>query len=86
MSSFPCRKLCSFFLFYGKYLFLGVRQNTHLALFFCPLSYSFSLFQDEAEDDSDLSDYGDESDGKKDVLAEPFFMLIGEVFELRGSK
>lgn len=45
-----------------------------------------SLFQDETEDDSDLSDYGDETDGKKDVLAEPFFMLIGEVFELRGSK
>lgn len=38
------------------------------------------------EDDSDLSDYGDEADGKRDVLAEPFFMLIGEVFELRGSK
>ncbi|XP_060783876.1 sorting nexin-25 isoform X5 [Neoarius graeffei] len=42
------------------------------------------LTEDEAEDDSDLSDYGDEADGKKDVLAEPFFMLIGEVFELRG--
>ncbi|KAK2838686.1 hypothetical protein Q7C36_013500 [Tachysurus vachellii] len=44
----------------------------------------FSHQEDEAEDDSDLSDYGDEVDGKKDVLAEPFFMLIGEVFELRG--
>ncbi|GAA6089809.1 sorting nexin-25 [Tachysurus ichikawai] len=44
----------------------------------------FSHQEDEAEDDSDLSDYGDEADGKKDVLAEPFFMLIGEVFELRG--
>ncbi|XP_062856486.1 sorting nexin-25 [Trichomycterus rosablanca] len=44
----------------------------------------FSHQEDEAEDDSDLSDYGDEVDGKKDALAEPFFMLIGEVFELRG--
>lgn len=25
-------------------------------------------------------------DGKKDSLAEPCFMLIGEIFELRGSK
>ncbi|XP_065098291.1 sorting nexin-25 [Paramisgurnus dabryanus] len=40
--------------------------------------------QDEADDDSDLSDYGDETDGKKDALAEPCFMLIGEIFELRG--
>uniref|UniRef100_A0A8C2GH06 Sorting nexin 25 n=1 Tax=Cyprinus carpio TaxID=7962 RepID=A0A8C2GH06_CYPCA len=40
--------------------------------------------QDEGEDDSDLSDYGDETDGKKDALAEPCFMLIGEIFELRG--
>ncbi|KAI4904914.1 hypothetical protein NFI96_033161 [Prochilodus magdalenae] len=44
----------------------------------------FSHQEDEAEDDSDLSDYGDDVDGKKDDLAEPFFMLIGEVFELRG--
>ncbi|XP_072520148.1 sorting nexin-25 [Salminus brasiliensis] len=44
----------------------------------------FSHQEDEADDDSDLSDYGDEADGKKDDLAEPFFMLIGEVFELRG--
>ncbi|XP_030622570.1 sorting nexin-25 [Chanos chanos] len=44
----------------------------------------FSHQEDEAEDDSDLSDYGDESDGKKDALAEPCFMLIGEIFELRG--
>lgn len=42
--------------------------------------------QEEAEDDSDLSDYGDEMDGKKDALAEPCFMLIGEIFELRGSE
>ncbi len=44
------------------------------------------MCQDEGEDDSDLSDYGDETDGKKDALAEPCFMLIGEIFELRGSE
>lgn len=38
------------------------------------------------EEDSDLSDYGDDVDGKKEALAEPCFMLIGEIFELRGSK
>uniref|UniRef100_A0A7N8Y354 Sorting nexin 25 n=1 Tax=Mastacembelus armatus TaxID=205130 RepID=A0A7N8Y354_9TELE len=32
----------------------------------------------------DLSDYGDDVDGRKEALAEPFFMLIGEIFELRG--
>lgn len=42
--------------------------------------------QEEVEEDSDLSDYGDDVDGKKDSLAEPCFMLIGEIFELRGSK
>lgn len=42
--------------------------------------------QEDDEDDSDLSDYGDEPDGKKDALAEPCFMLIGEIFELRGSE
>ncbi|GAB1293139.1 Sorting nexin-25 [Apodemus speciosus] len=40
--------------------------------------------QEEIEEDSDLSDYGDDVDGKKDALAEPCFMLIGEIFELRG--
>ncbi|XP_067374722.1 sorting nexin-25 isoform X1 [Channa argus] len=44
----------------------------------------FSHAEEEADDDSDLSDYGDEVDGKKDALAEPCFMLIGEIFELRG--
>uniref|UniRef100_A0AAY4BIF6 Sorting nexin 25 n=1 Tax=Denticeps clupeoides TaxID=299321 RepID=A0AAY4BIF6_9TELE len=39
---------------------------------------------EDTDDDSDLSDYGEELDGRKDVLAEPFFMLIGEIFELRG--
>lgn len=49
-------------------------------------SYDFSAPQEEAEEDSDLSDYGDDVDGRKDSLAEPCFMLIGEIFELRGSK
>ncbi|XP_076023956.1 sorting nexin-25 [Genypterus blacodes] len=44
----------------------------------------FSHTEEEAEDDSDLSDSGDEADGRKDALAEPCFMLIGEIFELRG--
>ncbi|XP_051506282.1 sorting nexin-25-like isoform X2 [Myxocyprinus asiaticus] len=44
----------------------------------------FSHQEDEGEDDSDLSDYGDETEGRKDALAEPCFMLIGEIFELRG--
>uniref|UniRef100_A0A5F9C2P7 Sorting nexin 25 n=1 Tax=Oryctolagus cuniculus TaxID=9986 RepID=A0A5F9C2P7_RABIT len=42
------------------------------------------FLQEETEEDSDLSDYGDDMDGKKDSLAEPCFMLIGEIFELRG--
>ncbi|XP_044873250.1 sorting nexin-25 isoform X4 [Mauremys mutica] len=42
--------------------------------------------EEETEEDSDLSDYGDEVDGKRDALAEPCFMLIGEIFELRGNK
>lgn len=46
----------------------------------------FCTPQEEIEEDSDLSDYGDDVDGKKDALAEPCFMLIGEIFELRGSK
>ncbi|XP_057393395.1 sorting nexin-25 isoform X3 [Balaenoptera acutorostrata] len=44
----------------------------------------FSHQEEEAEEDSDLSDYGDDMDGRKDSLAEPCFMLIGEIFELRG--
>ncbi|TNN66023.1 Sorting nexin-25 [Liparis tanakae] len=44
----------------------------------------FSHNEEEADDDSDLSDYGDEPDGRRDALAEPCFMLIGEIFELRG--
>ncbi|XP_053315130.1 sorting nexin-25 isoform X4 [Spea bombifrons] len=44
----------------------------------------FSHQEEETEEDSDLSDYGDDVDGKKDALAEPCFMLIVEIFELRG--
>lgn len=44
----------------------------------------FSHTDEDGDDDSDLSDYGDEVDGRKDALAEPCFMLIGEIFELRG--
>uniref|UniRef100_F7E262 Sorting nexin 25 n=1 Tax=Macaca mulatta TaxID=9544 RepID=F7E262_MACMU len=46
----------------------------------------FSHQEEETEEDSDLSDYGDDVDGRKDALAEPCFMLIGEIFELRGNK
>uniref|UniRef100_A0A8C3LL22 Sorting nexin 25 n=1 Tax=Chrysolophus pictus TaxID=9089 RepID=A0A8C3LL22_CHRPC len=46
----------------------------------------FSHQEEETEEDSDLSDYGEEVDGKRDSIAEPCFMLIGEIFELRGSK
>ncbi|XP_074807353.1 sorting nexin-25 isoform X3 [Natator depressus] len=44
----------------------------------------FSHQEEETEEDSDLSDNGDDVDGKRDALAEPCFMLIGEIFELRG--
>ncbi|XP_074761926.1 sorting nexin-25 isoform X2 [Athene noctua] len=44
----------------------------------------FSHQEEETEEDSDLSDSGEEVDGKRDSLAEPCFMLIGEIFELRG--
>uniref|UniRef100_A0A8C6KB30 Sorting nexin 25 n=1 Tax=Nothobranchius furzeri TaxID=105023 RepID=A0A8C6KB30_NOTFU len=44
----------------------------------------FSHTEEDSDDDSDLSDYGDEVEGRKNALAEPCFMLIGEIFELRG--
>ncbi|XP_062379446.1 sorting nexin-25-like isoform X2 [Sardina pilchardus] len=44
----------------------------------------FSHQEDDGDSDSDLSDYGEEVEGRKDLLAEPSFMLIGEIFELRG--
>ncbi|OBS64717.1 hypothetical protein A6R68_06742, partial [Neotoma lepida] len=49
-----------------------------------PMPVVLLIPQEEMEEDSDLSDYGDDVDGKKDALAEPCFMLIGEIFELRG--
>ncbi|XP_013886100.1 sorting nexin-25 [Austrofundulus limnaeus] len=44
----------------------------------------FSHTEEDADDDSDLSDYGDEPDSRRNALAEPCFMLIAEIFELRG--
>uniref|UniRef100_A0AAV2MGU1 PX domain-containing protein n=1 Tax=Knipowitschia caucasica TaxID=637954 RepID=A0AAV2MGU1_KNICA len=44
----------------------------------------FSHPDEDGDDDSDLSDEGDEVDGRRDALAEPCFTLIGEIFELRG--
>ncbi|XP_055015189.1 sorting nexin-25 isoform X2 [Boleophthalmus pectinirostris] len=44
----------------------------------------FSHTDEDGDDDSDFSDYGDEPDGRRDALAEPCFTLIGEIFELRG--
>ncbi|XP_069487611.1 sorting nexin-25 isoform X2 [Ambystoma mexicanum] len=43
-----------------------------------------TFLQDDTEEDLDLSEFGDDVDGKRDALAEPCFMLIGEIFELRG--
>uniref|UniRef100_A0A8C5DWV6 Sorting nexin-25 n=1 Tax=Gouania willdenowi TaxID=441366 RepID=A0A8C5DWV6_GOUWI len=43
----------------------------------------FSHTEEDGDDDSDLSD-GDEPEVRRDPLAEPFFMLIAEIFELRG--
>nr|KAF6480899.1 hypothetical protein HJG59_010693 [Molossus molossus] len=44
----------------------------------------FSHQEEEPEEDGDLSDYGADVDGRKDSLAEPCFMSIGEIFELRA--
>ncbi|KAI1883541.1 hypothetical protein AGOR_G00232650 [Albula goreensis] len=68
-----------------KVMDIQKKSNFSLASFLERLPGDFFSHQEEeAEDDSDLSDYGDETDGKKDALAEPCFMLIGEIFELRG--
>lgn len=68
-----------------KVMDIHKKSSFSLASFLERLSGDFfSHTEEEAEDDSDLSDYGDEADGKKDALAEPCFMLIGEIFELRG--
>lgn len=65
----------------------AVKLDTTSAISVCIcICLHLYLLQEEAEDDSDLSDYGEETDGKKDALAEPCFMLIGEIFELRGSE
>lgn len=64
----------------------SVREPTTLSWVRDLLSAMLPVPQEEIEEDSDLSDYGDDVDGKKDSLAEPCFMLIGEIFELRGSK
>lgn len=44
----------------------------------------FSHQEEDTEEDLDLSDFGEDVDGKRDALAEPCFMLIGEIFELHG--
>ncbi|KAM4837327.1 sorting nexin-25 isoform 1-T1 [Thomomys bottae] len=63
----------------------GKKNSFSLSSFFEKLPRDFFSHQEEEiEEDSDLSDYGDDVDGKKDSLAEPCFMLIGEIFELRG--
>ncbi|NP_001359272.1 sorting nexin-25 isoform 2 [Mus musculus] len=61
----------------------GKKTSFSLSSFLEKLPRDFFSHQ-EIEEDSDLSDYGDDVDGKKDSLAEPCFMLIGEIFELRG--
>uniref|UniRef100_A0A4W3JSQ7 Sorting nexin 25 n=1 Tax=Callorhinchus milii TaxID=7868 RepID=A0A4W3JSQ7_CALMI len=62
----------------------GKKSTFSLSSFLERLPGDFFSHQEDTEDDSDLSDYGDEPDCKKDSLAEPCFMLIGEIFELRG--
>ncbi|XP_075412928.1 sorting nexin-25 isoform X4 [Tenrec ecaudatus] len=68
----------------------GKKSSFSLASFLERLPRDFfshqevSHLKEEAEEDSDLSDCGDDVDGRKDALAEPCFMLIGEIFELRG--
>ncbi|XP_075412926.1 sorting nexin-25 isoform X2 [Tenrec ecaudatus] len=63
----------------------GKKSSFSLASFLERLPRDFFSHQEEeAEEDSDLSDCGDDVDGRKDALAEPCFMLIGEIFELRG--
>ncbi|AWP12507.1 putative sorting nexin-25 [Scophthalmus maximus] len=70
---------------YLKVMSIQKKSSFSLASFLEKLPGDFfSHTEEEAEDDSDLSDYGDEGDGRRDALAEPCFMLIGEIFELRG--
>uniref|UniRef100_A0AAQ4QU32 Sorting nexin 25 n=1 Tax=Gasterosteus aculeatus aculeatus TaxID=481459 RepID=A0AAQ4QU32_GASAC len=70
---------------YLKVMSIQKKSSFSLASFLEKLPGDFfSHTEEEADDDSDLSDYGDEVDGRRDALAEPCFMLIGEIFELRG--
>uniref|UniRef100_A0A8C2XBG2 Sorting nexin 25 n=1 Tax=Cyclopterus lumpus TaxID=8103 RepID=A0A8C2XBG2_CYCLU len=67
-----------------KVMSIQKKSSFSLASFLERLPGDFFSHTEEADDDSDLSDYGDEPDGRRDALAEPCFMLIGEIFELRG--
>ncbi|KAK1887408.1 hypothetical protein KUDE01_028197, partial [Dissostichus eleginoides] len=70
---------------YLKVMSIQKKSSFSLASFLEKLPGDFfSHTEEEVDDDSDLSDYGDETDGRRDALAEPCFMLIGEIFELRG--
>lgn len=71
---------------WSLYLIEEVSSVLLYCMFLGQLPAVLLIPQEEMEEDSDLSDYGDDVDGKKDALAEPCFMLIGEIFELRGSK
>ncbi|XP_058049012.1 sorting nexin-25 isoform X2 [Ahaetulla prasina] len=62
----------------------GKKSTFSLSSFLERLPGDFFSHQEEEAEDDDLSDYGDDVDGKRDALAEPCFMLIGEIFELRG--
>uniref|UniRef100_A0A672GMF1 Sorting nexin 25 n=1 Tax=Salarias fasciatus TaxID=181472 RepID=A0A672GMF1_SALFA len=67
-----------------KVMSIQKKSSFSLASFLERLPGDFFSHTEDGDDDSDLSDYGDEVDGRKDALAEPCFMLIGEIFELRG--
>uniref|UniRef100_A0A665TQE5 Sorting nexin 25 n=1 Tax=Echeneis naucrates TaxID=173247 RepID=A0A665TQE5_ECHNA len=67
-----------------KVMSIQKKSSFSLASFLERLPGDFFSHTEDADEDSDLSDYGDEADGRKDALAEPCFMLIGEIFELRG--
>ncbi|XP_063165806.1 sorting nexin-25 [Candoia aspera] len=62
----------------------GKKSSFSLSSFLERLPGDLFSHQEEETEDDDLSDYGDDVDGKRDALAEPCFMLIGEIFELRG--
>ncbi|XP_037666626.1 sorting nexin-25-like [Choloepus didactylus] len=62
----------------------GKENTSSLASFLERLPRDVSSHREEETEDSDLSDSDDDADGRTDALAEPCFMLIGEIFELRG--